>query len=191
MKKVEMGLWGCSELTCRNAECWGVLEGKDAAFEWNVIGKVLGEVRCFNCNLCPWSATCTGLLIRQSKFSSCLGWCSSEGTLEKSVSNMVLQFSGSSVSGAGSAACSAHVLYFKSCWIKFMNNFGSRGQGQALIQRDSFDFCPSTVGYLLKRITCVVVSQKEQFCFPCLHASTSYCIVLKPSSYWLSCLYVS
>lgn len=33
MKKVEMGLWGCSELTCRNAECWGVLEGKDATFE--------------------------------------------------------------------------------------------------------------------------------------------------------------
>lgn len=29
MKKVEMGLLGCSELTCRNAECWGVLEGKN------------------------------------------------------------------------------------------------------------------------------------------------------------------
>lgn len=49
-----------------------------------------------------------------------------------------------------------------------MNNFGSRGQGQALMQRDPFGLCPSTVGYLLKRITCVVVSQKEQFCFPFL-----------------------
>lgn len=29
MEKVEMGLLGCSELTHRNAECCGVLEGKD------------------------------------------------------------------------------------------------------------------------------------------------------------------
>lgn len=64
-----------------------------------------------------------------------------------------------------------------------MNNFGSRGQ--ALIQKDPFGFCPSAVGYLLKRITCVVVSQKEQFCFPFLSPPCLYFLLCGSETFFI------
>lgn len=63
-------------------------------------------------------------------------------------------------------------------WIKFMNNFGSRGEDQALIQRDLHCWC------LLKKITCVVVSQKEQF-FPFLSPPCLYFLLYGSESFFI------